>query len=75
MSVNKETGRYTQSTRPKCSFNLTETGSNQLMEIMKRLQIIAGGNNWTRTEVINFAIDFTAKSLDAVNKQTFKNDM
>ena len=75
MSVNKETGRYTQSTRPKCSFNLTETGSNQLKEIMKRLQIIARGDNWTKTEVINFAIDFTAKSLEAVNEQTLKKDM
>jgi hypothetical protein len=75
LSVNRETGRYTQSTRPKCSFNLTETGSNQLREIMKRLQRITGGDKWTKTEAINFAIDFTARSLDAVNKQTLKDDM
>lgn len=75
MSVNKETGRHTQSTRPKCSFNLTETGSNQLREMMKRLQSITGGNNWTKTEAINFAIDFTAKSLDSVIEPNIKRDM
>jgi hypothetical protein len=75
MSRKKDTGVYSQSTQTKHSFNFRQPTNDYFYEIHRRLEELSGGDNWTKTEVINFAIGFTAKSLEAINKQTLRDDM
>ena len=74
MSKNKETGKHTQSKLPKCSFNLRGRNASMLEAIKKELGEISGSNDWTRTEVINFSIEFVYRNLPLYKKSTTKND-
>lgn len=63
MSMNKETGKYSQSSLPKVSFNLKNESHKRLREMQGKLKKLTGGEEWTTTETILFAIDYAHKSL------------
>jgi len=63
MSINRKTGRHSQSSLPKVSFNLRNDAEKRLREIQGKLKRLTGGSNWTTTDAIIFAIDFAHKNL------------
>ena len=73
MSINKETGKHSQSSAPKVSFNLRNDSDKRLRELQGKLKKITGGAKWTTTDAVIFAIDFAHKSL-ADYENSAKND-
>ncbi len=73
MSLNKETGKHSQSRSPKVSLNLRNDSDKRLREIQGRLKKISGGKPWTKTEAITFAIDFAHRNLIEYEKADLKN--
>lgn len=73
MSINKETGKHSQSSLPKVSFNLRHDSEKRLKEIQGKLKKLTGGDEWTTTDVIIFAIDFAHNSLIEYEKADLKN--
>lgn len=74
MSLNKETGKHSQSILPKCSFNLKTENVERLEAITKELERLTGNSRWTKTEVINFAIELAFRNLPLYEKRPTKND-
>lgn len=73
MSLNKETGKHSQSSLPKVSFNLRNDSKKRLREIQGTLKKLTGGADWTTTDAIIFAIDYAHKSLIEYDKADLKN--
>jgi hypothetical protein len=63
MSRKKETGIYSQSKMTKYSFNFKKQTHESFIEVHKRLEELSGGDSFTKTDVMEWAINLAEYTL------------